>query len=149
MSTVVAHELNTEHEVTLRSIFKIDIDVNIPDVILKSYWRAKRIADRLNAQMGFPEFLLIAFCSGHPLPGEERPNALNWVKEGRLSSGDEVMVAWRKREVRGVFKGLSSEDKPLVQLDDGTGEDRELPLDAIRLMEDSPSDSESTPTTVP
>lgn len=145
----VSYELNEEHADILRTIFKLPAGEPLPDVVVRSYWRTKIIADRINTGLSASDFISIAVRSQYPIPGSDEENALQWFREGFLKVGDQIHAMWKKKEVIGTFKGFSSADKPLVEFDDGTTEDRELPLDAIRLIREAHCDSESTRPTVP
>lgn len=115
------------HEALLRRALKLEEDANLPQHLIDLYWNAERTNRRLFMR-GVDDNLLVTILL---LAGLATPAPPVSFLDKNAKRGDRVLVKHRDEWVWGTFKAYKAK-KVIVQLDDGTAEDRECEPTHVR-----------------
>jgi hypothetical protein len=122
------------HEAKIKTILKLPEAIAIPDQTVELYWRVKRAADRIGTQLTDMDLVWITIESGAHVPPQPPPD-FSAFADG-VEYGQAVEAKWKfGRWKSGVYHGCAANGHYIVQLDDGTGEDREFAPSCVRLID--------------
>jgi hypothetical protein len=127
------HVIQAEHEAFFRELFRIPPGDDLPEDITNIYWKFKRICDSRNIHVTPTDLAWMAVMCDQHVPVDKK-NFLDVVREKKdgLNRGDAVEILWRGKWMPGYF--VSAKQKTVVvSIDDGTGEEREVYPDKVRL----------------
>lgn len=130
----MAHYIDESVECVLKSLTGIAEQDPLPKSVEKTYWRFKKMADKIGSPMTPSDLIYAVLDSGHQLPGDRERGFLDDVDESLIKWGEPVKVKWRGGKwVDGFYHGMRSKEEAVVLLADETGEERTVHPDRVRL----------------
>lgn len=130
------HTMPPEHANYLRNVLRLGVEVDaddFPPKLLDYYWGVKSVADKGTTPLTPNDLMWIVVNSG--VTNLERTvDALSFLDcIDDIEDGAAVEVKWRfGKWVDGIYKRVEG-DEVVVQLLDGTSEDRKVSHDRVRL----------------
>lgn len=135
MTVAADYIIPERHDAVLRNMLNLEIGPELPIELKEAYLLRKRLADRVSFQLTDSDLTSIAIDYGVGLPGEERQDFFDIIKENTVPLGTNVLVKWRfGKEVAGKYQGTKGA-KVLVLLDDESGQIRNCDPEKVRLAE--------------
>lgn len=122
------------HEAKIKTILKLPEAIAIPEETVALYWKVKRAADRISTQLTDMDLVWLTVMSGTMIPPPPKKDFGDVAPH--VQFGQPVEVKWKfGRWKKGEYHGQLPNGNFVVQLDDGTAEDREFAPDAVRLID--------------
>jgi len=117
--------VDERHELSLRKILKLEPGPELPDDLKVAYFQFKAPADRCGYRLSDGDLIHIALQYAGSTDEHKPYSFSDLVKSGRVPPNARVTAEWRGKKVEGTFVKLRM-GKPVVIVDDGSGEERYL-----------------------
>lgn len=127
-------EMSEENQNKLKVILRLPESAELPEAVVKAYWRAKIACDRLNMRGGDLILVMVALVAGE-IPEEDLPTIIELVRAKKVKRGDEVRAIWRGGQHYGSFMGLVGSSEVLVQI---SGEERRIDAKKVFMTDRKP-----------